>query len=95
MPKIEFKELLDAGVHFGHLKRKWNPKMAPYIFMERKGLHVIDLNRTIECMETVGKALKQLEAEGLIALKYGALEVLDPQALSDWIDAARADHLAP
>jgi len=51
MTTPSYKELLDAGVHFGHLKRKWNPKMTPYIFMERKGIHVIDINRTIECME--------------------------------------------
>ena len=46
MPKTSFKELLDAGVHFGHLKRKWNPAMAPYIFMEKNGIHIIDLNKT-------------------------------------------------
>ena len=59
-----YKELLDAGVHFGHLKRKWNPKMLPYIFMERKGIHVIDINRTIECMEKAGKALKAIAKSG-------------------------------
>ena len=47
MSKLSFKELLDAGVHFGHLKRKWNPAMAPYIFEEKKGIHIIDLNKTI------------------------------------------------
>ena len=47
MPKTSFKELLDAGVHFGHLKRKWNPNMAPYIFMERNGIHIIDLRQTV------------------------------------------------
>ena len=46
MAKTEFKELLDAGCHFGHLKRKWNPNMAPYVFMERNGIHIIDLNKT-------------------------------------------------
>jgi len=59
-----YKELLDAGVHFGHLKRKWNPKMLPYIFMEKKGIHVIDLNRTIECMEKAGKAIKAIAKSG-------------------------------
>ena len=44
--KISQQEMLDAGVHFGHLKKKWNPKMLPYIFMERKGIHIIDLNKT-------------------------------------------------
>jgi len=53
MAKPTYKELLDAGVHFGHLKKKWNPKMSPYIFMERKGIHIIDLNRTSECMDKV------------------------------------------
>jgi len=46
MTKLSFDELLDAGVHFGHLKRKWNPAMAPYIFMERNGIHIIDLYKT-------------------------------------------------
>ena len=45
--KVEFKELLDAGCHFGHLKRKWNPYMAPYIFMEKNGIHIIDLYKTL------------------------------------------------
>jgi small subunit ribosomal protein S2 len=58
------KELLDAGCHFGHMKRKWNPKMSPYIFMERKGIHVIDLNRTIEGLETAGKVLRQMAKSG-------------------------------
>ena len=58
------KELLDAGCHFGHMKRKWNPKMGPYIFMERKGIHVIDLNRTIEGLEKAAKALRQMAKSG-------------------------------
>lgn len=58
------KELLDAGCHFGHLKSKWNPKMGPYIFMEKKGIHVIDLNRTIEGLERAGKALRQIAKSG-------------------------------
>ena len=57
MEKPSYKELLDAGVHFGHLKRKWNPKMYPYIFMERKGIHIIDLNRTADCLETAAAAM--------------------------------------
>ena len=64
MTTPSYKELLDAGVHFGHLKRKWNPKMTPYIFMERKGIHVIDINRTIECMEAAGKAMKSIAKSG-------------------------------
>ena len=59
-----YKELLDAGVHFGHLKRKWNPKMLPYIFMERKGIHIIDINRTLEAMEEAGKAAKAMAKAG-------------------------------
>ncbi len=59
-----YKELLDAGVHFGHLKRKWNPKMMPYIFMERKGIHIIDINRTIEALEEAGKAAKAMAKAG-------------------------------
>jgi len=47
MAKVTFDELLDAGVHFGHLSRKWNPNMAPYIFGEKKGIHIIDLNKTV------------------------------------------------
>ncbi|MEM1325448.1 MAG: 30S ribosomal protein S2 [Bacteroidota bacterium] len=64
MDKPTYKELLDAGVHFGHLKKKWNPKMAPYIFMEHKGIHIIDLNRTLDSMERTGKALKQIAKSG-------------------------------
>ena len=59
-----YKELLDAGVHFGHQRKKWNPKMLPYIFMERKGIHIIDLNRTTDCMDKAGKALKQIAKSG-------------------------------
>ncbi|MCP4441670.1 MAG: 30S ribosomal protein S2 [Aureispira sp.] len=65
------KELLDAGCHFGHMKRKWNPKMSPYIFMERKGIHVIDLNRTIECLEKSAKALRQMAKSGKKILFVG------------------------
>ena len=64
MAKPTYKELLDAGVHFGHQKKKWNPKMSPYIFMERKGIHVIDLNRTLEGMEKAGNALRQIAKSG-------------------------------
>ena len=59
-----YQELLDAGVHFGHLKRKWNPKMLPYIFMERKGIHIIDINRTLEALEEAGKAAKAMAKAG-------------------------------
>lgn len=59
-----YKELLDAGAHLGHMKRKWNPKMAPYIFMERKGIHLIDLNRTQEYLQKAGSAMKQVAKSG-------------------------------
>jgi small subunit ribosomal protein S2 len=64
MSKPSYKELLDAGVHFGHLRKKWNPKMGPYIFMERKGIHIIDLNRTLECMERTAQAMKAIAKSG-------------------------------
>ncbi|MDR0765616.1 MAG: 30S ribosomal protein S2 [Odoribacteraceae bacterium] len=60
MSKTNFDELLNAGVHFGHLTRKWNPKMAPYIFMERNGIHVIDLNKTAVMLDKACAALKQM-----------------------------------
>ena len=62
--KPTYNELLDAGAHLGHMKRKWNPKMRPYIFMERKGIHIIDLNRTIEYMDKAAAALKQVAKSG-------------------------------
>ena len=58
MDKIEYKDLLGAGVHFGHMRKKWNPKMRQYIFTERKGVHLIDLNRTIDCLDTAARAMK-------------------------------------
>jgi len=58
------KELLDAGVHFGHLRRKWNPKMAPYIFMEKNGIHIIDLNKTVAKLDEACAAAKQMAASG-------------------------------
>lgn len=64
MSSLTNKELLDAGVHFGHLRKKWNPKMAPYIFMERKGLHLIDLNKTLVELEKAGNALKGIARSG-------------------------------
>jgi len=64
MKKLDHKELLNAGVHFGHLKSKWNPKMLQYIFMEKKGIHLIDLNKTINKAEEAGAALKQIAKSG-------------------------------
>lgn len=81
-----YKELLDAGVHFGHLKRKWNPKMRPYIFMERKGIHIIDLNRSIECLHEAAAAAKQMAKSGkkimFVATKKQAREIVSKAALS-------------
>ncbi|MEG2758437.1 MAG: 30S ribosomal protein S2, partial [Rikenellaceae bacterium] len=64
MSKIEFQDLLEAGVHFGHLKRKWNPKMAPYIFMEKNGIHIIDLHKTAIKLDEASAALKQIAKSG-------------------------------
>ena len=62
--KDQIQELLDAGVHFGHLTRKWNPNMAPYIFMERKGMHIIDLYKTQAKVKEAGDALTKIAASG-------------------------------
>lgn len=64
MPRKSFNELLEAGVHFGHLKRKWNPNMAPYIFGEKKGIHVIDLNKTVIKLDEAANAMKQIAKSG-------------------------------
>ena len=58
------QQLLEAGVHFGHLKKKWNPKMLPYIFAEKKGIHIIDLNKTTEALQESAAALKQMAKSG-------------------------------
>lgn len=80
MPKTDFKELLDAGVHFGHLKRKWNPKMAPYIFMERNGIHIIDLQKTAVKIDEATAAAKQIAKSGrkilFVATKKQAKEIV-------------------
>ena len=64
MSKVTFEQLLDAGVHFGHLKRKWNPAMAPYIFMEKNGIHIIDLQKTAIKLDEACQALKQIAKSG-------------------------------
>jgi small subunit ribosomal protein S2 len=80
MPRTNFKELLDAGVHFGHLKRKWNPAMAPYIFMERNGIHIIDLEKTIIKLDEAASAMKQIARSGkkvlFVATKKQAKEIV-------------------
>jgi small subunit ribosomal protein S2 len=65
------QQLLEAGVHFGHLKKKWNPKMLPYIFAEKKGIHIIDLNRTVECLQETAGVLKQIARSGKKILFVG------------------------
>ena len=64
MEKLNHKDLLKAGVHFGHLTRKWNPKMSEYIFMEQKGIHIIDLHKTIDCAFTAASSLKNIAKSG-------------------------------
>ena len=80
MTKVTFEELLDAGCHFGHLKRKWNPNMAPYIFMERNGIHIIDLYKTQAKMDEAAAALCQLAKSGkrilFVATKKQAKDVV-------------------
>ena len=80
MTELKFEELLEAGCHFGHLKRKWNPKMAPYIFKEHNGIHVIDLQKTIAKAEEAAAALKQIARSGkkvlFVATKKQAKDVV-------------------
>ena len=80
MSKTSFQELLDAGVHFGHLKRKWNPNMTPYIFMERNGIHIIDLQKTADKLEDASAALRQIAKSGrkilFVATKKQAKDIV-------------------
>jgi small subunit ribosomal protein S2 len=80
MTKVNFDELLDAGVHFGHLSRKWNPNMAPYIFGEKKGIHIIDLNKTVVKLDEASNALKQIAKSGkkilFVATKKQAKDII-------------------
>jgi small subunit ribosomal protein S2 len=80
MSKLNFETLLEAGVHFGHLKRKWNPAMAPYIFEEKKGIHIIDLNKTIVRLDQACAAMKQIAKSGkkvlFVATKKQAKEIV-------------------
>ncbi|MCR6638518.1 MAG: 30S ribosomal protein S2 [Sporocytophaga sp.] len=82
--KIEYKDLLEAGVHFGHLTRKWDPKMAPYIFMEKNGIHLIDLNKTLACLDDACAAIKGVVRSGrkvlFVATKKQAKEVVAEEA---------------
>jgi small subunit ribosomal protein S2 len=80
MPRTNFQDLLDAGVHFGHLKRKWNPNMAPYIFMEKNGIHIIDLQKTIVKVDEAALAIKQIAKSGrkvlFVATKKQAKDIV-------------------
>jgi small subunit ribosomal protein S2 len=85
MSKVNFDLLLDAGVHFGHMKRKWNPAMAPYIFAEKKGIHIIDLNKTIVHLEQACAAMKQIAKSGkkvlFVATKKQAKEIISQKVI--------------
>lgn len=80
MPRTNFQQLLDAGVHFGHLKRKWNPNMQPYIFMEKNGIHIIDLQKTIVKIDEAAAAMKQIAKSGrrvlFVATKKQAKDIV-------------------
>ena len=86
MSRTNFDELLEAGCHFGHLKRKWNPAMAPYIFMERNGIHIIDLHKTVVKIDEAAAALKQIAKSGrkilFVATKKQAKDVVSEKSLA-------------
>ena len=86
MSRTNFETLLEAGCHFGHLKRKWNPAMAPYIFMERNGIHIIDLHKTVAKIDEAAEALKQVAKSGkrilFVATKKQAKEIVAEKATS-------------
>lgn len=84
MKKLTYQDLLEAGVHFGHLTRKWNPKMAEYIFMENNGIHLIDLNKTLNCLEEASFAMKNIVRSGrkimFVATKKQAKDIVSDEA---------------
>ena len=86
MSRTNFDQLLQAGCHFGHLRRKWNPAMAPYIFMERNGIHIIDLNKTVAKIDDAAEALKAIAKSGkkilFVATKKQAKDVVAEKAAS-------------
>jgi len=86
MAKVNVKELLDAGVHFGHLTRKWNPNMAPYIFMEKNGIHIIDLHKTAVKLEEALTAIEKISSSGrkvlFVATKKQAKDIVAEYAKS-------------
>jgi small subunit ribosomal protein S2 len=84
MSRTNFQELLDAGVHFGHLSRKWNPKMAPYIFDQKNGIHIIDLHKTVVKIDEAAEVMKELARSGrkilFVATKKQAKEIVSQKA---------------
>ncbi len=86
MARTNFQDLLDAGCHFGHLKRKWNPAMAPYIFMEHNGIHIIDLNKTVAKIDEAADVLEAIAKQGkkilFVATKKQAKEIIAEKASS-------------
>jgi small subunit ribosomal protein S2 len=84
MSKLTYKDLLDAGVHFGHLTRKWDPRMAPYIFMERNGIHIIDLNKTLVTLDEASNAIRAIVRSGrkvlFVATKKQAKSIVEEEA---------------
>ena len=92
----EVKDLLEAGVHFGHLTRKWNPNMAPYIYMERNGIHVINLYKTVAKLDEACEALKKISASGrkvlFVATKKQAKEVVTDEAGRESVCRQHALH---
>jgi len=86
MSKVKIENLLEAGVHFGHLKRKWHPNMAPYIFMEKNNIHIIDLNKTAAKIEETAAAMKQIAKSGkkilFVATKKQAKQIIEQKAKS-------------
>ena len=84
MSRVSYQELLDSGAHFGHLKSKWNPRMAPYIFMEARGIHIIDLNKTVAKIEEAASAIKQIAKSGkkilFVATKKQAKDIVSNAA---------------
>ena len=84
MAQTTYKDLLDAGAHFGHLTRKWDPKMAPYIFMEKNGIHIIDLNKTLVSLDYAATAIRNIAKSGrkimFVATKKQAQEIVTTEA---------------
>lgn len=92
MPKAQFEDLLKAGCHFGHLKRKWNPRMAPYIFMEKNGIHLLDLQKTAVKMDESAAALKQIAKSGRKIL-FVATKKQAKQIVSDLVSAVNMPYV--